>query len=275
MSYPRNHFTRSIVALLPALSLAFPALVPALTQQPSAPPKGTTQPVKVLSFAGYDWEVRAAAGLRGPGPNLWDERNVWLDDEGGLHLKLAQRDGKWTCASVTSSKRFGFGRYSFKIEGAVDRLDPQVVCGLFLYPTEDVGPDATHEIDIEFARWGKTENPNGNYSVWPTQLPAPHISHRFPVALDGAFTTHGWIWRADEIRFQSQHGHRDDDGATFAQWKFAPESPLKSISQKPMPMHFNLWLFRGGIPTDGKEVEVVIRGFKYEPLPEHRKQPAK
>jgi hypothetical protein len=43
----------------------------------------------------------------------------------------------------------GFGRYQFWIEGRVDRLDPNVVLGLLNYPTPDVGPDATNEIDID------------------------------------------------------------------------------------------------------------------------------
>jgi len=254
--------------------LAFAALLPAPAQEKPAPAK-IAPPVKVLSFAGYEWEVKNRADLAGPGPNRWDERNVWLDETGALHLKIAQRDGQWTCAELTSKQRFGFGHYTFKIEGAVDRLDPQVVFGLFLYPTRDVGPDGTHEIDIEFARWGKLENPIGNYSVWPVVLPAKHNSHRFPITLDGTFTTQRWTWLPDSVSFQSQHGHRDDNQQPFGQWKYAPETPATTVSRKPMPLHFNLWLFRGGLPTDGKEAELVVRAFKFEPLAEQPEQPAK
>lgn len=219
----------------------------------------------VVKWAGHQWRVKNRTDLAGPGPNLWDARNVWVDGKGKLHLKLAHRNGKWSCAEISSLQRFGFGRYSFKIEGAVGRLAPQVVLGLFSYPTSDVGPDGTHEIDIEFARWGKSEYPAGNYSVWPAQLPAKTSSHTFPVAPDGTFTTHRWTWLPDSISFQSQHGHRNDDKSIFAQWKFAPAKPLKAISQKPMPLHFNLWLFRGEAPADGREVEIVIHDFRFEP----------
>lgn len=223
-------------------------------------------PSPIIKWAGHEWLVKNRTDLAGPGPNVWDARNVWVDDKGSLHLKLAQRDGKWSCAEISSLQRFGFGRYNFKIEGPVDRLDPQVVLGLFSYPTSDVGPNGTHEIDIEFARWGKIEYPIGNYSVWPTQLPPKSDSHTFPVTLNGTFTTHRWTWLPDSISFQSQHGHRDDDNAIFAQWKFAPTQPVKAIAQKPMPMHFNLWLFGGEAPTDGREIEIVIRDFRFEPL---------
>ena len=31
-----------------------------------------------VQFAGYDWTVKSGTG--GPGPNVWDERNVWVDE---------------------------------------------------------------------------------------------------------------------------------------------------------------------------------------------------
>jgi hypothetical protein len=37
----------------------------------------------------------------------------------------------------------------FQTNGRLDLLDDNVVLGLFNYPTEDVGPDGTHELDIE------------------------------------------------------------------------------------------------------------------------------
>src|SRR5687767_12058807 len=162
---------KSKIRCLTMLCLAVATLTPAAAQEKPVPTKGVAQPIKVLSFAGHEWEVKHRVDLMGPGPNFWDERNVWLDNTGALHLRIVQREGKWTCAELTSKKRFGFGRYTFKIEGAIDRLDANVVCGLFLYPPPDVGPDGTHEIDIEFARWGKPENPIGTYSVWPVVLP--------------------------------------------------------------------------------------------------------
>ena len=69
---------------------------------------------------------------------------------------------------VLTKDRSGFGRYQFWVVGRVDRLDPNVVFGLFNYPTPDIGPDGTNEIDIEFAKWGKPEAPMGNYTVWST-----------------------------------------------------------------------------------------------------------
>lgn len=254
------------MALLPAVVLSSGNAWAQMGE--TMPPPSTSS--SLLKWAGHEWRVKSSAEVVGPGPNLWDGRNVWLDDRGGLHLKLARREGKWTCAELSSVRRFGFGRYSFKVEGAVDRLDPNIVLGLFLYPTPDVGPDGTHEIDIEFARWGRHDSPIGNYTVWHTRNAHKNSGHTFPIVLDGTFTTYSWTWQPGTVSYQSQHGHHDGasqaSGSTFAQWEFKPKDAASEIAQKPMPLHFNLWLFQGRAPTDGQEVEIVIRDFRFEPI---------
>jgi hypothetical protein len=40
---------------------------------------------KDIQFGGYTWTVKAGRG--GPGPNTWDQNNVWLDSATNLHLK--------------------------------------------------------------------------------------------------------------------------------------------------------------------------------------------
>jgi hypothetical protein len=126
----------------------------------------------------------------GPGPNSWDENNVWVDQDGYLHLTITNRGGQWYCSQVSMAGRLGFGRYQFWVIGRIDKFDPNVVFGLFNYPTPDVGPDGTHEIDIEFADWGKPKAPIGNYTVWPAKTGFNRAYKRFSIALNGDFTTH-------------------------------------------------------------------------------------
>ena len=90
---------------------------------------GFSTQAKDIEFGGYTWAVRSSRG--GPGPNGWDENNAWLDASTNLHLKISQRDGKWSCAEVTMRKRLGFGRYQFQVTGRIDRFDDNVVLGLF------------------------------------------------------------------------------------------------------------------------------------------------
>ncbi|MBV9469816.1 MAG: glycoside hydrolase family 16 protein [Abitibacteriaceae bacterium] len=218
---------------------------------------------QVLHFSGYDWTVNA--GFWGPGPNHWDTQNVFLDKQGHLHLKITQRNGQWYCAEVTSTQRFGFGRYQWQIAGRLDQLDPNVVLGLFNYPTPDIGPDGTNEIDIEFARWGKAKNPAGNYTVWPPVKSALHGGNTFDFKLSGDTTTHYFEWSGQSVAFASLPGYRDDDAPTFGRYLYAPENATALVPQKPLPVHLNFWLFRGQPPLNGRESEIVIASFKFTP----------
>jgi hypothetical protein len=218
-------------------------------------------PGKDIEFGGYTWSVRSGRG--GPGPNAWDEKNVWLDPATNLHLKISYRDGQWSCAEVTMRKRLGFGRYNFQVIGRLDQLDDNVVLGLFNYPPADVGTDESHEIDIEFARWGKDKNPIGNYTVWPVDKSLKQVSKSFAFTLADDHTTHQFVWSREAVKFRSLRGNSTEEGQEISSWIYRPAEPVRRISQQPMPIHINLWLFRGMAPKNGQEVEVIIHQFKF------------
>jgi hypothetical protein len=218
---------------------------------------------KEIDFAGYTWTVRSGQG--GPGPNTWDESNVWLDSSTNLHLRISHRDGQWRCAEVTMRQRLGFGQYRFRVRGPLDCLDENVVLGLFSYPTGEVGPDETHEIDIEFARWGNAENPIGNYTVWPVDKSLKQVTTPFPFACTDDRTTHLFIRKRERVEFRSLQGHQKGGGEEIARWTYKPDEAAQRISQQPMPIHINLWLFKGMAPNNGQEVEVIIHQFTYTP----------
>ncbi len=60
-------------------------------------------------------------------------------------------------------------------------------------------------------------------------------------------------------------GYYDDGGEEIASWIYSPDEPARRISQQPMPIHINLWLFKGTAPKNGQEVEVIIHRFKFTP----------
>lgn len=220
-------------------------------------------PGKDIEFAGYSWTVRTGGG--GPGPNAWDANNVWLDAATNLHLKITRRDGKWSCAQVAMLKRLSFGRYEFQVTGRLAQLDDNVVLGLFNYPSGDVGPDGTHEIDIEFARWGKATNPLGNYTVWPVEKPLKQVSKSFPFTRAYEQTTHEFVWNREAIKFRSSQGHGKEGGQEIASWVYKPDEPARRIAQQPMAVYVNLWLYKGMPPKNGQDVEVIIHQFKFTP----------
>jgi hypothetical protein len=244
---------------MPAFADSTRALVAALLLA-----AGASAPAATLDFAGYTWEVREGGG--GPGPNRWSAANALVDDA-GLHLKIAQANGQWTCAEVTMTQALGFGTYEFQLTGRPDQFDRNVVLGLFDYPTPDVGPDGTNEIDIEFAQWGDANNAKRlNWTVYPP-APGPDPTHdEEPLVLAGDATTHRFTWSARGVKFISMHGYQDGGVRNLiAKWNDAPANPKQHIPQQPIPVHMNLWLFKGRAPADGQPVEVVIRSFRFTP----------
>ncbi|HMG66220.1 MAG TPA: hypothetical protein VK588_00995, partial [Chitinophagaceae bacterium] len=119
-------------------------------------------PDRKIKFSGYSWTVRNTPNKQGPGPNYFSDTDVSVDKNGYLHLfiKRDAASGEWSSAEVTADNLSGFGTYQFVVEGPLDRLDKNVVLGLFNYS----GNDGLDEMDIEFARWGNDSYPNLNYT---------------------------------------------------------------------------------------------------------------
>ncbi len=221
--------------------------------------------VRVIHFSGYEWEVRPP-GRGGPGPNQWNPGNVRVDTQGRLHLKITRQGGAWQCAEVSTRRRLGFGRYQFQVTGTLDRLDPNVVLGLFNFPPPEVGPNGTNEIDIEYSRWGNPSALPASETVYPAHAGLKSTAHPFPMPPGLYDTTQRFLWRSSGIRFQSLRGHRDNDQNEYAHWAYLPAGSLHYIPQRPLPVHINLWLVEGKAPRDGKEVEIIINCFSFRPL---------
>ena len=131
-----------------------------------------------------------------------------------------------------------------------------------------LGVDGTNEIDIEFARWGNPKWPNGNFTVWPPVKDAKNGSDTFNFSLNKREeTTHRFAWTSRSLEFESRTGAGDKRSESIHKWLYMPEDFMSRIPQNPEPVLMNLWLFRGKPPTDGKEVEIVVKRFKFTSLP--------
>ena len=89
------------------------------------------------------------------------------------------------------------------------------------------------------------------------------VSRSFPFTLVDDKTTHRFVWNGQGVRFQSLRGHHNDDGQQIDSWIYSPDEPRRHISQQPMPIHINLWLFKGLAPKNGQDVEVIIHQFNF------------
>ena len=215
-----------------------------------------------MSWSGHIWLVRDDTG--GPGPNRFSPRNVSVDSSGALHLRISKAAKLWSCAEIYTNEKLGYGTYTYTIESRVDRLDQNVVFGLFNYPDDAV--DGTNELDIEYARWGVANGPNLAFTAYPSLKHSSQVSQAFPVKLRDPATINQFTWKPGSVAFKCSTDSGKAAHEVFAQWQ-TPASFAQLVSHIAMPVHLNLWLFQSPAPSDQQPVEVIVKRFEYTPLP--------
>jgi len=217
-----------------------------------------------LRFSGYDFKIKQGNGL-GPGPNDWAKSQAFVDGKGRLHLRFSEKNGKWYAGEIQSVSKFGFGTYEIEFTGDIGGQDKNVVFGFFNYPSADVGPDATNEIDVEFARWGNLSYKPLNYTVWPakTGLKGAHKTFGFPKGMRKSI--HRFVWKRDRVIYYSAEISDDGNVVRETSWAFKPDDFKSRISSSPMAIYFNLWGFQGRAPSNGNSTEVIVNAFKFTP----------
>lgn len=243
-----------------------------------------------LFFSGYYWNIKSSGnGKMGPGPNYFSGStdNVWLDQDSMLHLKITKTNNQWYCSEVISTREFGYGTYIFTVDGGLPSLNERAVFGLFTWSDYTFQEQANSEVDIEFARWGNTNDSLLlTYSVQPVWFdnPAPYLerSRRPQMAVSSlqSPTTHVFTWTPDTIFWKSYQGESYPGTNLLASWRYdkgnIPRVKIEGgrISDPiviPAPLNstnvrFNLWLLAGLAPANGSESEVVIKRFEFRPL---------
>ena len=232
------------------------------SKRPSGSVESAATFTRSITFSGYEWLVKD--GFSGPGPNRFSDspRNVWVDQQGRLHLRIERRRGKWYTAEVVLAATPGHGTYRFVVDSRVDNLDLNAVLGLFTWCTN---PSADNcEVDIEFSRWGDELNQNAGYVVQPYDEPGHVYSFELPPESP---TTHSFTWRSGDVFFQSQRGVHDPlaSNEEIQSWTYVQAVPPAAGAAA----RINLWL-RGGLKPASKKIksiEVVVSSFTFEPLP--------
>jgi hypothetical protein len=133
-------------------------------------------------------------------------------------------------------------------------LDKNVVLGLFTYA------DDTHEIDIEFSKWG---DPNyqkpGSFTVQPYTISGN--SRSFEVKLKASQSTQIFNWQPNFVHFSSYQGHHPgllpSPDLLIQQWLYFGSSIPKDIHQ--LRTHINFWLVDGKAPVDERNLEIIIQ----------------
>ena len=210
-----------------------------------------------LRFSGYEWVVKSSRGPVGPGPNVFSEENVEVDDDGQLRLKIARRGGRWTSAEIGSRRDLGYGTYRFSV--AAGPRDPRAILGLFTWSDHD--DDAHHrEIDIEIGRWGDADGPNAQCTVQPSSRPGNLIRFELP---DGP-AVHEFNWSRSGISCRSQIEASAGSALPFVhRHQFRESAPPAGTAN----VRINLWLADGLPPSNDGVIEAIVQRFEYFPEP--------
>jgi len=224
----------------------------------------------------------------GPGPNLFSEAfsDVFVDGNGWLHLKIAERGGNWYASEVVSRDIVGYGRYEWTVGSDVLNLPRNLVVGLFTWDNNSFQEQANSEVDIEFSRWGNENAGNTlTYSVQPVNFGTfyPERTHEAETGAQEitGVSTHVFNWAPDLITWESYEGDQAS-GTPIATWSFDLNNPARVKMEGgnqsapiviPAPgettnARMNFWILPhiDTAPTDGMEHELIIRKFSYTPL---------
>jgi hypothetical protein len=214
-------------------------------------------------FSGYQWWLKSSGGLVGPGPNYFSSgsNNVWVDALGQLHLRITNRTNHWECAEIVSARTFGYGSYRFELNSPVNRLNSNVVLGLFTW--SDDPAFAHRELDVECSRWANLNDPNNSqFVVQPYNLPGHLV--RFGVPSTATNVTACFTWETNRVTFQCLRGSYNPNPAPadiISTWTYSLDVPRSGDEN----VRINLWLFNGQPPSDNQEPEFIIKNFRFVP----------
>jgi hypothetical protein len=208
---------------------------------------------KTLQFSGYQWETRQTASNHGGSTNLYDPANVWTDQNGLLHLRIARQHEHWVSAEVKLSRSLGYGSYRFVVQ-EVSHLEPNAVFAMFTW--DDLGP--SREMDIEISRWGEPSDKNAQYVIQPYIVPANTVRFAAPA---GPLTY--WMdWKPGRVSFKTIRGSTSNKGSrVLAEHVFTSGIPAAGNER----IHMNLWEYGSKRHPLQHEFEVVIEKFEFLP----------
>jgi hypothetical protein len=217
---------------------------------------GAPSDATVIHFSGYDWTVRAVGGDHGGEANAYDPPNAWTDEKGYLHLRMAQRNGRWSCAEVSLNRSLGYGTYRFMVRDSV-HLIPSAVLGVFTW--DDTRSEGFHnELDIELSRWGDPKGKNAQYVVQPFYVPDNLTRFTVPAGP----LTHTFRWEPGKVSFETLRGSLADAGANVIEEHVFTSGIPTPASET---IHIDLYDFHHAESLSQQPAEVVIERFEYSP----------
>jgi hypothetical protein len=218
-------------------------------------------------FSGYNWRVKGP-GYYGPGPNLFADsfQNVWVDEDDKLHLTTRYQSGSWYSTEIVLKDALGYGDYILTTESELDKLDENVVLGIFLWQYATCWDysftawNAFNEIDIEYSRWGDPNAQVAQFVAQPWDYPGNLV--RFdPSFKSGERMSHAIRWLADRVEYRVWRGEAWNESPSTLVHSWTYTGPHIPRPEQPR-LHLNLWKLASDPLFDQ---EVVFTNFTFVP----------
>jgi hypothetical protein len=236
-------------------------------------------------FSGYTWDVKS--GFNGPGPNYFSDHldDIYVDDDGHLHMHITERDGLWYATEIISQDTMGYGTYTFAVEGDFVGMPENITVGLFTWDNNTFYEHGNSEVDIEFSKWGDVDKENTlQYGVQPINFGTYYperVNNPTNVSDLAGITTHMFHWTDTLITWKSFTGETTSESAKFAEWSFDLNNPGRVKEENgnsslpiviPAPgnttnARINYWIqtYLEAGPSDGQRHEFIVHSFDYTP----------
>lgn len=210
---------------------------------------------KILNFSGYEWNVRNVSSERGGRKNEYDPTNVWTDEDGFLHLRIARKSDNWTCAEMRLTRSLGYGSYLMVVR-EVSHLEPSMVLSMFTW--DQAASEENHrELGVEITRWGDPAGKNAQYTIQPYYVPANVARFTAPSGV----LTYSFRWEPGKVAFKTVRGSGLGSSPVIAEHVFTSGIPSSGNEL----LHLNLYIFGNTVIPLQNETEVVIEKFEYLP----------
>jgi len=170
----------------------------------------------------------------------------------------SKEGGGVTSAEFRSSEKMWYGTYLIELN-YLPEFEKKYVFGFFTYPSVDIGPDGTNEIDIEISRWGSAARPRGNFGLFTALRSIAHkpIVNRFDLPPINERTFLAVIWEPDYIRYLIF-----TDKELLKSWDIYDDG-RGIIPKYPQSVYINFWSLDNKYQSE--PAELCVNGFSYLP----------
>lgn len=225
---------------------------------------------KEFTFSNYNWKIKETKDFADSRIFcLTNKKNVSLNNDGSLVLKISKIGEYWYGGELTIDTTLGFGEYSFEIYSPQNSFDANANLSLTILNLSDENYEGLTQTGIRFSKNSDIKSKNElEYFLYSTdrKIAGIHIPEK-PFLINNKISVHKIGIYPDYIYYTSKSGNEFNEFKTFKKNNISGFSDDISFAQSTgnLKVIISLCLADANEPVSNKDVEVVIKKFKFSP----------